>query len=66
MGGMVVIVCMSTLVVSGSCWGVQSIWLIIRMVTICASSLAAILAQWMASRVVFCGLWGMLVPFHSI
>jgi hypothetical protein len=30
--------------VSGSCCGVQSLWFIIRIVIVCASSLAAILA----------------------
>ena len=51
-GGIVANMCMSALVVSGSCCGVQSLWLAIRMVIVCASSLAAILAQWMASKVV--------------
>ena len=47
-GGMVVIVCMSTFVVIGSCCDVQSLWVSIRMVNVRASSLAAIRAQWMA------------------
>ena len=38
--------------VTGSCCGVQSLWFIIRIMIVCASSLAAILAQWRASRVV--------------
>lgn len=63
-GGMVAIVCMSTCVVSGSC-DVQSLWLSIRMVIVCVSSLASILAQWMASKVV---MWSMEyarpIPFH--
>ena len=46
---MVAIVCMSTFVVIGSCCDVQSLWLSIRMVNVCVSSLAAIRAQWMAS-----------------
>lgn len=55
-GGMVARICMFTLLVIGSCCGVHSLWLTIRMVTARASSLAAIRAQWMASRVV---LWPM-------
>ena len=43
-GGMVVIVCMFAYLVSGSCCGVQSLWLTIRMVIVCASSLVAVLA----------------------
>ena len=38
-------ICMYVLVVSGSCYDVQSLWLTIRMVIVCASFLAAILAQ---------------------
>ena len=38
--------------VSGSFCGVQSLWLTISTVLVCVSSLTAILAQWMASRVV--------------
>lgn len=41
---------MSALVMSGSCCDVQSLWLTIRMVIVRASSLDAILAQWMAFR----------------
>ena len=56
---------MSMLVVSGSCCGVQSLWLTVSIVLICVSSLAAILAQWMTSRVV---LWSrgnaMPIPSH--
>ncbi len=43
--------CMSGFM-SGICCGVQSLWFIIRIVSVCASSLAAILAQWRASSVV--------------
>ena len=57
--GMVASVCMLALVVSGSCCGAQSLWLTMRMVLVCASSLVAILAHWMASKVVLCP-WGML------
>ena len=51
-GGMVAIVCMSVFAVSRSFCGVQLVWLIISMVFVCASPLAPILAQWVASRVV--------------
>ena len=47
-GGIVVMTCMSVFAVSGSCCGVQSLWFAIRMVIVCASSLASILAQRMA------------------
>ena len=43
-GGMVASVCMSTFVVSGSCCGVQSLCLTMRMVIVLVSSLVAILA----------------------
>ena len=62
---MVAIVCMSTFVVGVICCGVQSLWLIIRMVVVLLSSLAATLAQWMASTIV---LWSVgyarPMPFH--
>ena len=51
-GGMVVMTCMSGFVVRGRVCVVQSLWLAIRMVTVLGSSLAAILAQWIASNVV--------------
>ena len=56
---------MCTLLVSESCCDVQSLWLIIRMVIVLASSLAAILAQWMAFGVVlwFVG-YASPIPFH--
>ena len=64
-GGMVAIMCMSSFVVSGSWCGVRSLWLIIRMMLVCASSLAASPTQWMASRVV---LWSVgnarRIPFY--
>ena len=41
---------MFALVMNGSCCDVQSLWLTIRMVIVRASSLDAILAQWMAFR----------------
>ena len=64
-GGMVVNVCMSGCLLSGIVYGVQSVWLIINMVMVFVSSLAAILAQCMASVVV---LWSVgnarHMPFH--
>lgn len=51
-GGIVVKTCMSDFVVSESFCVVQSLWLTIKMVIVLRSSLAAILAQWMASDVV--------------
>ena len=51
-GGMVTIVCMSGCLLSGIVCGVQSVWLIISIVMVFVSSLAAILAQCMASVVV--------------
>ena len=51
-GGMVVMTCISGFVVRGSFCVVQSLWLTIRMVIVCGSSLTAILTQWMASIVV--------------
>jgi len=50
--GMVAMVCMSSLAVNRICCGVQSLWLIMSMVAVFASSLVANLAQWMASTVV--------------
>ena len=50
-GGMVVSVCTSLFVVSGSYCDVQSLWLTLRMVIVFFSSLATIRAQWMASIV---------------
>ena len=44
-GGIVAIMWMSSLILSGSGCVVQSLWLTIRMVSVCVSSLAAILAQ---------------------
>ena len=61
---MVARMCMFAFVLIGSCCSVQSLWLTISMVIVCASSLAAILAQWMASKVVMCP-WDMLGLFHS-
>ena len=56
---------MFVLVVRGSCCGIQSLWSTVNIVLVCVSSLAAILAQWMASRVV---LWSggnaMPIPSH--
>ena len=56
---------MSTFAVIGSCCDVQSLCLIIRMVTVCASSLVFIRTQWMASRDM---LWyvgyARPIPFH--
>ena len=64
-GGMVTIVCISGCLLSGIVCGVQSVWLIISKVMVFGSSLAAILAQCMASVAV---LWSMgnarSVPFH--
>ena len=64
-GGMVATICVSAFVVNGICCGVQSLWLIIRMVVVFVPSLAAIMAQWMASTVV---LWSVgyarPMPFH--
>ena len=51
-GGMVAIICISLFSVSGICCGVQSLWLIMSMVAVVGSYLAAILAQCMASTVV--------------
>ena len=64
-GGMVTSMCMFVFVVIGSCCDVQSLRLTISMVIVCASSLAAILARWMATRVVFvvCG-YARPIPFH--
>ena len=65
-GGIVARMCMSGFV-SGNCCGVQSLWFIIRIVVVWVSSLAAILAQWMALRVV---LWSVgnanPWPFHLV
>ena len=47
-GGMVARVCISPDLVSTICCGVQSLWLIMRMVVVLVSSLDAILAHWMA------------------
>ena len=62
---MVASMCISALLVIGSCCGVQSLWLIISMVVVCVCSLAAIRVQWMASNVV---LWSVgcanHIPFH--
>ena len=44
--------CLSVFVVSGSCCEVQSLWCVMSMVIVLVSSLATILAQWMASSVV--------------
>lgn len=64
-GGMVTSMCMSTFVVIGNRCDVQSLSLTMSMVIVCASSLVAILAQWMASTVV---LWSVgyarPIPFH--
>ena len=64
-GGMVTIVCMSGCLLSGIVCGIQSVWFIINIVMVFVSSLAAILAQCMASVVV---LWSVgnarLVPFY--
>ena len=49
---MVAIMCIFLFLVSRICYGVQSLWLIMSMVTVSGSSLAAILAQCMASTVV--------------
>lgn len=51
-GGMVARVCMSPFILSGICCEVQSLWLIMKMVVVFVSSLAVIMAQWMASTVV--------------
>jgi hypothetical protein len=48
-GGMDANVCMFACLVIGICCEVQSLWLIIKMMIIWLSSLAAILAQCMAS-----------------
>ena len=53
---MMAIVWVSTFVVNGICCDVQSLRLTMRMVVVLVSSLAAILAHWMASIVV---LWSM-------
>lgn len=55
-GGIVAMTCMSVFMVSGSCCDVQSLWFVISMAIVRASSLAAILAQCIASNVV---LWSM-------
>ena len=64
-GGMVVMICISAFVVSGSDCVVQSLWFTIRIVIVLGSSLAAILAQWMASNIV---LWSVgkasPIPVH--
>ena len=44
-GGIVAMMCMSAFALSESCCDVQSLWFIIRMVIVLASSLAPILAQ---------------------
>ena len=49
---MVAIMCISLFSMSGICCGVQSLWLIMSMVAVFGSSLAAILAQCIASNVV--------------
>ena len=49
---MVAMMWMFVLDVSGSCCGVQSLWLSTSIVLVCVSTLAAILAQWLASRIV--------------
>ena len=55
---------MFALMVSGSC-DVQSLWLTMKMVIACASSLAAIRAQWMASKVVSLSVgYARPIPFH--
>ena len=51
-GGMVAIMCTSVFVVSGICWDVPSLWLMMKMVVVFGSALVAILAQCMASIVV--------------
>ena len=43
---------MSPFILSGICCEVQSLWLIMKMVVVFVSSLAVIMAQWMASTVV--------------
>ena len=50
-GVMVARVCMSPCAVSWICCEVESLWLFMRMVTVFVFSLAAILAQWIASTV---------------
>ena len=44
--------CMSAFVVSGICCDVQFLWLIMRLVVVFMSYLAAILTKWMASTIV--------------
>ena len=51
-GGMIAIMCTSTLLVSGICCDFQSLWLIMGIVVVFGSALLAIRAQCMASTVV--------------
>ena len=57
--------CMSRCLLSGIVCVVQSVWLIISMVIVCVSSLAAIRAQCMASTVVLRSVGNARpIPFH--
>ena len=58
-------ICMSPCGEIGDCCVVQSLWLIMRILMVSTSSLAAMRAQWMASIVVLWSVWcARPIPFH--